>query len=143
MLGDGPQRRVWEELASSLGVTSSFAGWLQGEDRWTWLRRATVLAVPSTWPEPFGLVGLEASALGVPAVAFDVGGIREWLRPGVNGYLVPADPPRASAFADGLVRALSDAGLHAMRRQAVVVAREMSLDRHLDRLEALLSRHAL
>ena len=119
-----------------------YEDWLRGDERWSRLRRAAVLAVPSTWPEPFGLVGLEAAALGVPAVAFDVGGIREWLRPGVNGYLVPGDPPRVSAFAEALVRVFSNAAeLKAMGRRAVSVARDLSLDRHLDCLESILTRH--
>ncbi len=108
MIGDGPQRTAWEQRASRRGVPWTASGWLTGDDRWTALRQATVLALPSTWPEPFGLVGLEAAALGLPAVAFDVGGIREWLRPGVNGHLAPADPPRASGLAAALVRILAD-----------------------------------
>ena len=76
-IGDGPQRARWEALASELQVDARFPGWLRGDDRWDWVRTATLAAVPSTWPEPFGLVGLEAAALGVPAIAFDVGGVRE------------------------------------------------------------------
>ena len=138
MVGDGPQRQDWERLASRLQVACTFTGWQTGDERWNRVRRASLLAVPSAWPEPFGLVGLEAAALAVPAIAFDVGGIREWLTPGENGYLVAADPPRASAFADGLVSAFRDpAGLRAMRARSVTVAHRLSLDRHLDRLEAI------
>jgi glycosyltransferase involved in cell wall biosynthesis len=143
LMGDGPQRRVWEERAAARGVPCTSLGWLNGDDRWNSLRRATLLALPSSWPEPFGLVGLEAAALGVPAVAFDVGGIREWLRPGVNGLLAAADPPRASSFADALVKALSlGDGLRAMGRRAVEVAREMSLAHHLQRLDGIFRTHA-
>jgi glycosyltransferase involved in cell wall biosynthesis len=140
IVGDGPQRTTCERLASALGVDATFCGWLQGDERWDWVRAATLLALPSTWPEPFGLVGLEAAALGVPAIAFDVGGVREWLRPGETGYLVPADPPRASRFADVLVDAFRrPEALVAMRARAIATAREMSLDRHLDHLEPLLA----
>ena len=140
MMGDGPQRPAWERLARDCRVDCTFTGWQSGEARWRWLGGATVLAVPSTWPEPFGLVGLEAAALGVPAVAFDVGGVREWLRPGENGYLVAGDPPRASAFAAALVRAFTHPEeIATMRQSAVEVARAMSLARHLDRLEAVLA----
>jgi glycosyltransferase involved in cell wall biosynthesis len=136
MVGDGPERARCERLAAQLGVSCTFAGWQDGDERWPWLQRATLLAVPSQWPEPFGLVGLEAASLGVPAIAFDVGGIREWLVHGKNGYLVPADPPTAAAFAEGLVAAFNrPEELRAMRHNACASAREMSLARHLDRLE--------
>jgi len=139
MIGDGPQRAAWEQLALTLGVAARFTGWLTGDALWREFRNATLLAVPSTWPEPFGLVGLEAGALGVPAIAFDVGGVREWLRPGENGYVVSGDPPRASAFAAVLAEALRDpATTTRMRDAARRVACEMSLARHVDRLEGIL-----
>jgi glycosyltransferase involved in cell wall biosynthesis len=143
MVGDGPQRPAWDRLATRLHVACTFTGWQSGDERWNWVRRASLLAVPSAWPEPFGLVGLEAGALGVPAIAFDVGGIREWLTPGENGYLVADNPPRASAFADGLVSAFQDPErLRAMRAKALAAARRLSLDRHLNRLEDILKQHA-
>jgi glycosyltransferase involved in cell wall biosynthesis len=109
---------------------------------WQELRSATVLAMPGTWPEPFGLVGLEAGALGVPAVAFDVGGIREWLRPGENGYLVPADPPRAAAFGAVLAEALRDPTRTAsMAPASRRIACDMSLTRHVVRVERILQAH--
>jgi glycosyltransferase involved in cell wall biosynthesis len=142
LVGDGPQRAAWEQRASERRVPCTAVGWLNGGDRWAALRSATLLALPSSWPEPFGLVGLEAAALGIPAVAFDVGGVREWLRPGINGCLAPGNPPRASGLADALVEALSNGDeLKAMGVRAVGVAKEMSLERHLDRLDAIFSAH--
>ena len=138
LIGDGPQRRAWEERAASRGVRCTSPGWLNGSERWRALARATILDLPSSWPEPFGLVGLEAGALGIPAVAFDVGGIREWLRPGINGLIAAADPPRSETFAAALVEALSDESrLAAMGAGAIKVAREMSLSRHLDALDSI------
>jgi glycosyltransferase involved in cell wall biosynthesis len=139
MVGDGPQRAEWEKLAARLNVRTGFVGWKSGEDRWPWLRRASLLAVPSVWPEPFGLVGLEAAAFGVPAIAFDVGGIREWLTPWENGFLVSRDSLHPTAFADELVTAFSRPELlAAMRCKARAVAGQLSLERHLDRLEKIL-----
>ena len=43
--------------------------------------------MPSVWPEPFGLVGIEAGCVGLPAAGFGVGGIPDWLRPGETGEL--------------------------------------------------------
>ena len=140
MVGDGPQRSDWEKRAAGLRIDCTFTGWQAGAARFDALPRADLLAVPSTWPEPFGLVGLEAAAFGVPAIAFDVGGISEWLHHGVNGVLVKANPPRAAALADALADAFARRSeLTAMRRGALSVAREMSLARHLDRLEAILA----
>jgi glycosyltransferase involved in cell wall biosynthesis len=137
MIGDGPQRARWEQIARDLRVEATFTGWIKGNERWSLVRRAALVAVPSTWPEPFGLVGLEAAALGVPAIAFDVGGIRQWLRDGISGRLVPG-PPRAAAFAAALADLLADADrLAAMRDAAIRVAGEMTLDLHLRRLEQI------
>ncbi len=37
------------------------------------ISKARVVVVPSRWPEPFGMIGLEAMRYGRPVVAFDVG----------------------------------------------------------------------
>ena len=101
MAGDGPQRSAWAGQAALRGVNAEFTGWLDRAGLATVFHRASMVVIPSVWPEPFGLVGLEAGAMGLPAIAFDVGGIREWLRPGENGVLVP--PERGT---DGLADAI-------------------------------------
>jgi len=121
-----------------LNVDAIFPGWVNAEDRHLWLTRASIAALPSTWPEPFGLVGLEAAAAGVATIAFNVGGISEWLQDGVNGVAVPA-PPSAEAFSAALTGVLSDrARLVALRTGARRLADEMTLASHLDRLEDVL-----
>jgi glycosyltransferase involved in cell wall biosynthesis len=140
MGGDGPKRSEWEALARRLNVAATFPGWVDPDDRHMWLARASVAALPSTWPEPFGLIGLEAAAAGVSTIAFDVGGISEWLRHDVNGVAVPA-PPSADAFGAALAGLLDDHGrLAALRAGARRLADEMTLARHLDRLEATFGR---
>ena len=139
MAGDGPEREALAGLASSLGVKAQFPGWVSGPARDELMRTASVVAVPSLWPEPFGLVGLEAGAHGVPAVAFDVGGISAWLRDGVNGRLVRA-PGDSTAFGRALAEVLGDPALMAtLERGATQVASEMSLSAHLLRLEPVLA----
>ena len=65
--GDGPERERWQTLARRLGIDARFPGWLDEAGRDAAIRRATLVAVPSVWPEPFGLTGLEAASMGVPA----------------------------------------------------------------------------
>ena len=101
MAGDGPQKEAWRSLAASLGVQVELTGWVAPEDRARVYGRGLLAAVPSLWPEPFGLVGLDAASLGRPAVAFDVGGIKEWLTDGLNGRLV-----EPTAGEEGLARAI-------------------------------------
>jgi glycosyltransferase involved in cell wall biosynthesis len=135
MAGDGPQRADWQRLAARLRVSAEFPGWLDARRRLSALAQASVLAVPSIWPEPFGLVGLEAAARGVPAVAFDTGGIRQWLRHDVSGLLVPPGG-RASSMASALTSVLGDSQRRdRLSRGALAVAREMSLDAHATVLE--------
>jgi len=51
-----------------------------------------IIVMPSRWPEPLGLINLEAGACRKPVVATRVGGIPEVVHEGVNGYLVaPGD----------------------------------------------------
>src|SRR5207247_2774525 len=107
MAGEGPQRRDWEGLARRLKLSCTFTGWLDGDEKTQLLAKATILALPSIWPEPFGLVGLEAAALGVPAVATRSGGVGDWLQDGVNGVLVPA-PATPRSFGDALAEVLGD-----------------------------------
>jgi glycosyltransferase involved in cell wall biosynthesis len=138
--GEGPEQERWRNLAVRLGVDATFAGWVSGPERTAVLRSASIMAVPSLWPEPFGLVGLEAAAHGVPAVAFDVGGIREWLQDDVGGRIV-----READNAGALGRTI--AGMFTTPEELTRLgdgarrgARALSLDAHLDILERVFSR---
>jgi glycosyltransferase involved in cell wall biosynthesis len=105
--------------------------------------RAALVAVPSLWPEPFGLVGLEAASLGIPAVAFDVGGVRQWLDPNRTGVLV--DPASGSEGLGAAIAALlADRSTRVrLGERARLACDGMSRAAHLDRLEAVLFEVAL
>lgn len=72
------------------------------EDLPSLLAAADVCLVPSTRPEPFGLVAVEAMAVGTPVIAADHGGLQEIVEHGVTGALF------APGCADGLAGALRD-----------------------------------
>jgi glycosyltransferase involved in cell wall biosynthesis len=90
-----------------------------------------VLALPSVWPEPFGLVGIEALAAGRPVIASATGGIEDWLEHGVNGLLVPAGD--VAALATTLTELLADPVRQAAMGAAGMrlVAERYSRERHV------------
>lgn len=90
IIGDGPHLRYCKKLAKKLrlGDAVRFLGWLPIEDTKRYVQKAALLVVPSIWPEPFGIIGIEAMSYGKPVVAFDSGGISDWLQNGKTGYLV-------------------------------------------------------
>jgi glycosyltransferase involved in cell wall biosynthesis len=89
--GDGPHLKELKALASELGISTrvSFQGWVSHDQLHRFFSQCSLVVVPSVWPEPFGIVGIEAMAHGRPVIAFDVGGISEWLKNGETGFLVP------------------------------------------------------
>jgi glycosyltransferase involved in cell wall biosynthesis len=111
------------------------AGWKKPEEIRAALAEADLLVVPSVWPETFGLVGPEAGRLGVPAAAFDVGGISEWLVNGVNGELAPGNPPTAQGLADAIVRCLRDPAIHKrLRAGALEISQRFETRLHVESL---------
>jgi glycosyltransferase involved in cell wall biosynthesis len=135
--GEGPDRPTWEKKARRAedvrpNVEIKFPGWLSGEDLDATLRATDLLVVPSVWPEPFGLVGPEAGLFGVPAAAFDVGGISDWLSDGVNGFLAPGNPPTSRGLAEAIVKCLADPNTYArLRAGAFEAAQRFSVESHL------------
>src|SRR5205085_4746464 len=66
------------ERAALRQVEIEFMDWCAGDDLRRAYQSAKVVAFSSVWPEPFGLVGIEAMMQGKPVVAFDSGGVRDW-----------------------------------------------------------------
>jgi glycosyltransferase involved in cell wall biosynthesis len=111
-VGDGRDRTAWIRRAQKVETTNpsvsfTFDGWLDNAGLAERYGQADLLIVPSLWPEPFGMVGLEAARFGLPAVGFDVGGISEWLEDNVNGQLA-SKPASAEGLAAAVIRAISD-----------------------------------
>jgi glycosyltransferase involved in cell wall biosynthesis len=139
LAGAGPDLLEMMALARREGVPVDCRGWVGVKERANLFRCADLLAVPSTWPEPFGLVGIEAACVGLPSVGFTVGGIRDWLLPGQTGEEADSDSPTPLSLADAITRALRDPEHHQrLRIGAWNTAHRFNLDSHLERLEELL-----
>ncbi len=106
--GDGSYRQHLEELVERLELSQhvSFLGWLAPEEIREAYRKAWVLVLPSIWAEGLGMVLVEAGLMGRPVIGSDLGGIRDIIRDGYNGYLVP--PGDARALAEAMLRMLKD-----------------------------------
>ena len=127
IVGDGPERSLLERLASSLNVghQTEFVGWVPHERVPEYLHRFSIFVAPSIHPEGFGVAVLEASACGIPTVAFDVGGLPEVVEHGVTGMIVP--PGNTAALADTIQRLVESGEL---REKLGRAGRKFALDRY-------------
>ncbi|TPW28168.1 glycosyltransferase family 4 protein [Pararhizobium mangrovi] len=82
-----------------LGDDAVFVGALDDRGKQDLLGNAAALVFPIDWPEPFGLVMIEAMACGTPVVAFDRGAVGEVVEDGVTGYVVENETEAAEALA--------------------------------------------
>jgi len=97
--GDGP---LAERLEGARRL-----GWLGGEALHSAYRRARALLFPGRWQEPFGILGLEVLASGVPVIVAASGGTAEWS--GAGCLVVP--PGDVTAMAGAVRELASDPGL--------------------------------
>ena len=108
--GQGDDRPRLERLARQLGLAAAvrFLGFVPEEEKRRLLRRAWAVVFPSP-KEGWGITNVEAAACGTPALASDSDGLRESVRDGVTGYLVPHGD--AAALANRILALANDPGL--------------------------------
>lgn len=136
IFGDGSHRRHCEQLCARLGLRHrvNFRGYVLPAELLKFYGEASVFVMGSLWPEPFGMAGPEAMRHSLPVVAFDAGGIREWLTDGENGYLIPWK--NVDLFAARLEQLLRDKELaRRLGRHGFETVRRYDCCRQIDRLE--------
>ncbi len=139
-LGDGPMLERLRQLAEQQGVASQcrFVGLVPHEEVLERMSRARVTVVPSRH-EAFGLVNIESLSVGTPVIASRVDGIREIIRDGTDGYLVPSEAPGAlsqklaSVLADSPLR--EELGRNARRHFLAEYENSLVVRRQADQLE--------
>jgi glycosyltransferase involved in cell wall biosynthesis len=131
IVGDGPEYPTLVKQVADLGLGEqvSFTGIKWGSDLARFVARHRIMAVPSRWAEPFGIVALEGIACGCVVVGTHRGGLPEAIGPA--GVTVPSSDGAAMAQAlklllqddDMLARHRSCAPSHLARHSRAVVAR--------------------
>jgi glycosyltransferase involved in cell wall biosynthesis len=137
--GAGDYRPALEELAKSLdlGDRVRFLGRISEEEKLALLRRAWALVFASP-KEGWGITNLEAAACATPVVASNSPGIRESVRDGHTGFLVPHGDVRAMAAA---MRRIAESRELVARHgaEARTFAESFTWERAADQTEAHLS----
>lgn len=91
IIGDGLFKNELLNLISLENIPTEkiiFHGWLSHFDTIQKIKEAYLVVFPSIYPEAFGIVGIEAMMYSKPVVAFDAGGVSEWLKNDITGFLV-------------------------------------------------------
>lgn len=138
--GAGDYRSSLEDLARSLdlGVRVRFLGRIDETEKIALLRRAWALVFASP-KEGWGITNLEAAACGTPVVASNSPGIRESVRDGETGFLVPHGDARAMAAA--MSQLADDSSLvHTLGLHARAFAETFTWERAADETESHLMR---
>ena len=78
--------QVFKPALEAAGSSIEFLGELDEADRDALFAESYAVLMPGSWPEPFGLVAIEALACGTPVVARRVGALPEIIRDGVDGF---------------------------------------------------------
>lgn len=112
-----------------------FIGEIGDQQKSEFLSGATALLLPLDWPEPFGLVMIEAVACGTPVIAYNRGSVPEIIDDGLTGFIVEDEDGAVAA-----VGRLSSLDRRAVRAQfeARFTARRMALD-YLAAYESLIA----
>lgn len=141
LVGEGPLLPQCRALADELGINKSIE-WLPRQEHDQvprLLSRWTLSVIPSIC-ESFGVAALESSAMCVPVVASDVGGLPDTVRHRRTGLLVPPESP--GALADAIIGLLENKPLleEMGRRGRRWVSRAFEWNRVLDQWERVLAR---
>ena len=129
----GVEREYYDEVfgpaLKAAGPSIEYLGELSQEERDQLLAESYAALMPGSWPEPFGLVAIEALACGTPVVARPTGALPEIVRDGIDGFF--GDDVRAMAFR---VDRVADLDRQAIRDSVI---ERFSVERMTDGYEAI------
>jgi glycosyltransferase involved in cell wall biosynthesis len=133
---DEVDREYFDEKIRPLldGDSVEYIGEIRDSEKSDFLSGAIALLTPIDWPEPFGLVMIEAMACGTPVIAFNRGSVPEVVDDGLTGFVVEDEEGAIRAFDQ-----LPQLSRQTIRRQFErrFTARRMALD-YLDAYRSLM-----
>ncbi len=99
--------RQISEKCRALGERVKLVGAIPPQEMHFFYSIADIAVVPSVFEEPFGMVAIEAMACGVPVLASNKGGLKEYIIDGVNGLFIAENKP-AEGIAEGIKTLIHD-----------------------------------
>ncbi|MEH2399991.1 glycosyltransferase family 4 protein [Nostoc sp.] len=137
--GEGWERPQLEKLANTLRLSNriTWHGWCDPDKINKLYQQCFAVIFPSVWPEPAGLVTLEAYANYRPVIGSAVGGIPEHLRDGKTGILVPGN--NIQKLADAIHELYTDyqKSRHMGEQGHALLMKEFTIDAHLKNLRKI------
>jgi glycosyltransferase involved in cell wall biosynthesis len=137
--GEGWDKPRLEKLATELGLNNRIVwhGWCDTEKMNQLYEQCFAVIFPSIWPEPAGLITLEAYARYRPIIASAVGGIPEHIHDGETGILVPAsDIKKLAAAINQLQSDYHQSRLIGQKGHDLLI-KEFTMDTHVKNLQQI------
>lgn len=123
VVGSGPEEKNLRKLATSLELDDYITFVDDGTSMTAYLTAIDIFCLPSL-QQGFGVIMLEAMALGRPAIASGVGGVLSILKDGENGFVVP--PSDSRILADRILQLLKD---HKLANRIAIAGQNLVEDR--------------
>lgn len=136
IIGDGLNKTDLLNLIKNLQIEKyvQFRGWVENKDIDAYYEKASIVVIPSVWPENFPTVCNEAMSVGRPVIGTNIGGIPEMIDDGVNGYLV--EPQNPEQIAEKVIKLFSEEKLlEELGRNARKKAEEFRIEKYVEKVE--------
>ena len=138
---DRADQAYWDEKIRPMvkaNANVEYLGEIAEHEKADFLGQASALLFPIDWPEPFGLVMIEAMACGTPVIAFRCGSVPEVVEEGVSGFVVETVNQAAAAVAR--VASLDRSNVRAAFEHRFTI--ERAAREYLQLYQQLISSHA-
>lgn len=126
IVGDGEEQLRNQLLNSAEGYAITFFGKVDTEKKKELLSRAWML-VSCSLKEGFGLVVLEAAAMGIPSIVYDIPGFRDSVKSGETGIICKANP---SSMAQSIVELINDKEMYLnLRKNCAAYSQQFNFEK--------------